>query len=883
MLLTNMDRWRFAGPLIALVAIVFIWLASMLGVFQLSNAWINWQYHYFNPTEREVPQVLLVEAEFDRLKSQEWIELLTRLREYQPLSIVLMRQPAELSEIQLEELRSSGIIISQTAAQASDGKNILTLPPSQNLAELGVHKAVVTNSGQNYISVENAVGSRVLGTAPVEDSFLIDFRPGMNYFPLINAERVLAGDLTDDLINNRVVLIGRGIDPTNPSLLTPLPEEANVSRLMYAGYTVETLLRGKPLQTTNWWLNLLFLLVLLSVSALMHFHLGVRRSMEIAVGGIISLLLVGWFSLFFLDLVLPVAELMAFHLILWYLLSLREQKLESATVRKLLRLNSHRMHDRLLPQDFNLSQDPWGQIIIMTTQVLNLERAILLERQATGKHLHEVKAYGCSINDIDERRRDFERTPYSTAREEGGPILLSKTFLKNPVSDSRQFVVALEFNGQLLGFLCGEVTQESLETNPLFIPMLKDFSNQIGELLHQHQIWKARQRSEASQWQRLLRLDSVESEYRALSEASQLFERRLSLLENVFNSLHTSTILYDLFGQVTHVNRKMEELVKRSGLSVFTMTAADTIATLTGMHLTTAKEHLQHLLMIDEENLTFAVNMPELEGAFSLNVRLLKSEETDVSSRAVKPFRVYGFLLELVDVTHLVRLERFKDDLSNKISAELRNHLEAALLANQLSRQDDVITSEKIEFSELVERKLHQMSNTLSRSQSIINTVHDINRLAKFPVNVTAISEALAKRWQVRLATRDITFNLSPPAFNAFVQVDVTQIENTLDAFVAMLADDSSSGGVIHLSLEEKKEGDIFWTTFILSNSGYGMPEERLKAAIAGSSKVITPALHRLRQARDQIISWSGELNTSTAIGEGIRFEIRLPGFSLDD
>lgn len=866
----------------ALVSLVGIWLASALGAFQLPNAWVQWQFHRLNPMDRPTPQVLLVEADLEQRQPSVWLELVERLEPYEPASIGFLHQPAKLSETHRERLRESGVVIGQTAAQASGENSVLTLPPSQTLNNLGVHVHQVVDDGERYITTEAALASRAQQAPLVANSFLIDFRPGVNYLPVVQAERVLRGDLTRDLVAGRVVLVGRSIDPTNPPLLTPLPEEARVSRLVYAGYTVDTLLRGQPLHPTTWWQNLLMSLTVLGISGLLYFRLGAKRSLGVSIGGVLLLLTAGWLSLHLSGLIVPVIELIAFHLLLWYLLSRREQRRESATVRKLLRASSGRLHDRLLPSDFNASQDPWGQIILLATQILNLDRVILLERQGNAKHLREVKAYRCSIDDIDERRRDIERTPYSTAREEGGPIFLSKPFLKDSAPGSRQFLVPLEFSGQLLGFLSGEVAEDTLENNPLFLSLLRDVCHQIGELLHQRQLWQVRQQRKKSQWRRLVRLDPVESEYEALSEVSQLFVRRLELLENVFNCLHTSTILYDLFGQVMQVNRKMEELVRRSGLSVFTMTAADAISTFGGMPLSRAREHLQRMLLAGE-SVTFAAQLPGVKGAFSLNVRPLKSDEGERLGAPVSPFRIHGFLLELIDVTYLVRLERLKDELAHKVNAELRNQLEAALLAAELSCQQDVEAADKEAFSGLVERKLQQMSRTLTRSQGIINAVQDISRLSDFPVNIAALANDLTQRWERKLATQELTWELERPRFNAFVRVDVTQIENTLDTVVAVLADDTSPGGVIRLRLEERREGDTFWTRFIFDNTGYGMPEERLRAAMTGAARDSTPAMHWLKQAVDQVTLWGGELSTSTVIGEGIRFELRLPGFSLDD
>lgn len=881
MLLKPLRRWRFAGPWIAFSTFVAVWLASMLGAFQLPNAWIHWQFHRLNLVDSPVPQVVLVEADFEQREQREWFELVERLKQFNPKNIGFLHRPAELSEEHLERLRGMGVVIGQTAAQASDDNRVLTLPPSQSLNSLGVHWPRIVTDGERYISTEAMVASGVEDTALAESPFLVDFRSGINYLPVIQAERVLRSDLTRDLVSGQVVLVGRRIDPTNPPLLTPLPEEAHVSRLVYAGYTVDTLLRGQPLHTTQWWQNLLLSFAVLGAAALLHFRFGAKHSLGIAIGGIVIFLVAGWLALHLFGLVLPVAELIAFHLFLRYLLSRREQHLESATVRKLLRASSSRLHDRSLPSDFNESQDPWGQIILLTTQILSLDRAILLKREGSAKHLKEVKAYRCSIEDIDERRRDFERTPYSSALEEGGPIMLSKTFLKNPEPDSQQFLVPLEFNGQLLGFLSGEVAEKTLEDNPLFLSLLGNFSNRIGELLYQRKLWQARQSNEARRWQRMIQLNAVESEYESLGEVAQLFERRFSLLENVFNSLHTSTILYDLFGQVMQVNRKMEDLVKLSGLSVFNMTAADAIATLCDIPISKAREHLQHIAL-NNESLNFSANLPNVEGAFSLNVQPLRNAEIETADQGATPFHIHGFLLELVDITHLVRWERMKDELGNKITAELRNQLNAGLLAVELSCQEGVTAVEKAEFNTLIERKLQQLSHTLTSSQRITNAVQDISRLSDFPVSVSVLAEELAKRWKSRLASQELTFALEKPPFNAFVKVDVTKMESTLDNVIAVLVEDASPGGIVRMRLQETYKENTFWTTFYLDNTGYGMPEERLKAAMSGSARATTPALHRLRQAKDQIAFWGGELKATTAIGEGIHFELQLPGFSLD-
>lgn len=882
MLLAPISRWRAAGPRIALITFAVIWLSSMVGVFALPDAWAYRYFHWFNPRARPAPQVLLVEADFEQLRADNWLPLIAQLQRFGPRAIGVLRGPAQVTAGDLEIVREQGVIVGLTAVLQDSVENpVLTLPPAQRPEDMGLHRPQVRFGNIDYASTEAAVASRATGAPAETRAFLIDFRPGANYLPLLPAERVLRGDLTAELVRDRVVLVGRGIDPTNPSLLTPLPGEAEISRLDYAGYAVDTLLRGRPVRMAAWWQNLLLSLTLLAAAGTLYYRLGVRPVLAIAISGTLLIFTSGWLALHFLGLVLPVTELIAFHLLLWYLLVRREHRRESDTVSQLLRASSSHLYERLLPQGFNSIEDPWGQIIQLTTQMFSLERAILLERRGA-KHLREIRSYRCSLDDIDERRRDFERTPYSTALAEGGPILLTRPYLKNPAPASRQFLAPLEFNGQVLGFFSGEVAADTIKGNPLFLSLLRSFSAQIGELLYRRQIWRDRDRYDANRWVRLLRLNSVHTEYQSLSEVSQLFERRLALLENVINSLQTSSILYDLFGQVIQINRKMEELVKRSGLPIFTLSAADLLSTLGAMPLSTAREHLQHMVLT-EETLEFSARLPNVDGSFMLVARPLQAGAMEAAQRMANPFSLQGFLFELMDVSQLVRLERLKDELGNTASSVVRDHLAVAVLAAELARRDGVAAADKTAFLDMLERKLQQITRTLTRAQAISNAVQDISLLSDFPVSTRMLLEELAERWRTRLAPLGLALVCDKPLFTSFVRVDVAQIGPALDTIMALLAEDSVAGEAIRLSLREQDQGDVRWTVISLENTGYGMSDERLQAILSGATDIPTPAFHRLKRAADQVTLWGGKLSVLSALGEGMRFEIRLPGFSIDD
>lgn len=881
MLLAPISRWRAAGPWIALTTFAVVWLSSMMGVFALPDAWAYRYFHWVNPHARPAPQVLLVEADFEHLPADSWLPLIAQLQRFGPRAIGVLRRPAQVTAEDLEIARSQGVVVGlRTASQDSVEDPVLTLPPAQWPEDMGRYQPHARLGNIDYTGTEAAVVSRATGAPAEKRAFLVDFRPGANYLPLIRAERVLRGDFTEDLVKGRVVLVGRGSDPTSPPLLTPLPGEVEVSRLDYAGYAVDTLLRGRPVRMAAWWQKFLLSLTLLATAAALYYRLGVRPALAIALSGTLLILVGGWLGLHFLGLVLPVAELIAFHLLLWYLLARREHRRASDTVGLLLRASSSRLYEHLLPQDFNRIEDPWGHIIQSATQMFSLERAILLERRGA-KHLREIKSYRCSLDDIGERRRDFERTPYSTAIAEGGPILLEQTYLKNPTPGGRQFLAPLEFNGQVLGFFSGEVAEDAIKGNPLFLSLLRSFSTQIGELLYRRQVWQDRDRYDASRWVRLLRLNSRQAEHQSLSEVAVLLERRLVLLEDVINGLQTISILYDLFGQVIQINRRMEEFVERAGLPISTLSAAELLATLGAMPLATAREHLQHMVLT-EETLEFSVQLPKVEGSFMLIARPLQAGAKDAAQQISKPFRLQGFLFELMDVSRLVRLERLKDELGSTTTAVVRDHLATAVLAAELARRDDVTDADRSDFQDMLERKLQQITRTLTRSQTMINAVQDISLLSDFPVSIRMVLDEFRERWRPRLVPLGLELVCEKLLFNSFVRVDVAQIGSVLDAVMTVLSDDSVAGA-IRLGLYEQDEGAVRWTVISLENAGYGMSDERLQAILHGATDISTPAFYRIKRAADQVTLWGGRLSVLSAFGEGMHFEIRFPGFSLDD
>jgi len=846
---------RTTGPGLLLLVLLFVWLCSIVGVFALPDAWLYREYHSVSPHLRSPSQVVLVEVDRRGLERDAWLRLMRKLQRADVRAVAVLVRPEALTDADERKLLSERVIMGRSPDQADSRYPFLTVPPSYHPELNGIHQPRLALNGESFVSLESALVSTVTGRPVGTAPFLIDFRPGTNYLPRIGSARVMSGDLTSDLLRDKVIIIGSVRDPAAPYVLTPLPVDTPMTRLDYAGYAVDTLLHDRPVRTLEHWQVLLLMLAGLAVAGALYFRFGVRYALLFSTAGTLLLLIAGWVSLHFMGRMLPVAELSAFTWLVWLVLVRREQHNQSATVGRMLRAASSRLHERLQPEDFNASVDPWGQIMMLVTQVLNLERAILLERIPRGRHVREIKAYNCSIDDIDERRRDFERTPYSTALREGSPILLARTYLREREGDGQQFLAPLQFNGQVLGFFSGEVSRQHLDNNPMFMPMLQSFSLQISELLYQRQRWQARQRAESSRWVKLLRLESVQLEYKALKEASDLVERRLNLLENVVNGLQTGTVMYDPFGRVLQINHRTEELVKRAELSIFSWTAADLLSVLVGISIGSAREHMQQLVR-EEQPLVFSARLPNCQESFMLYVRSLRGPEADAEGLGTRPFNLLGFLFELVDTRHLSMLSGHEDELMRRgldtLEQALRDHA---------GQQDHAVPL----------RILHNLRQLQDEQGQRV-------RLDRYPVSAQGMLNSLIARWQASLSEQGISLQSDVPEQDAIIRVDLMQVDQVLDGLISLLRADSVEQGRIDLLLEIDSAVDTEAVMRLtLRNQGYGMPSERLQTALPAGALPGESSLPEVATAARALREWGGELRADAGLGRGIEFVLQLP------
>lgn len=537
------------------------------------------------------------------------------------------------------------------AAGAEPATGVVALPPPVH-GVYRVHFPFHSVGGETLPSLEllAATGHRQGNSAPTSP-FWIDFAGGVSRLPRVEMARALSGDLVASLVEGRTVLVGLA----GPRLAVPgtAPEET-ISELQFRGFALDTLISGRPVVVFGFWATLAAVLAVALVSIVFLQVFDVRLAGWATFFLLLSHGVLAWFLLSSFRIWLPLAEMLTLQVALLLILITRRAELKAAALRHSALETSARLQDRLFPPGILTLEDCWAQVITLVDQALHLNRLIFLEKVPGDHRVREVKALRCSLGDVAERRRDYERTPYSTAIAAGRPLALGDyRYLSGATATERQYLVPLTFGGEVLGFWGFGVEPENLAGRGDFEDSVRLFAAEIGELLYQRQQMAARERSSGIPLLSYLTMENEGEAGRALQQSVVLLERRLIALENVFAGLETAMILYDLFGRVLFANRAMSATLQRWGVKAYEMTALDFIREVAVREEGEARRILEKVLLEEEDAVLPAAHPGAGHREFRLRIHplRLKRELASLDEGNTYPFRLQGILCELSDLT----------------------------------------------------------------------------------------------------------------------------------------------------------------------------------------------------------------------------------------
>ncbi|RUO63650.1 hypothetical protein CWI71_00875 [Pseudidiomarina insulisalsae] len=715
---------------------------------------------------------------------------------------------------------------------------------------------------------------------PYERYFNFAIRP--NLLPNITAQQALDGDIIRSLVADKIVFIQ--VSPSKRYERFYVADSLDQDYLTYVemqALALETVVHDLDLKTIPLPLTAagllcayfaaFFLLQLFNTNGILLFE-----GSLLVVSLLLSYLLFVGFQLVF-----PFGEFFLTQLaaLLQFLMSerRREAKILSSRTAKL----QSRLNQRMLPGSFLQTEDPWKNLHVFIDQHLHMRRSILLDRVADDHRLVAIHSLNCTVDDIEERRRDYQRTPYSEAIRKQRPLRIeNKHYFKDTTADEIEYIVPLMFAGDVLGFWALTVEPEESWNEAVFEQNLISFSRELSELLYHRSKFIEWNTRENRFLRKVVNLNYAVNEHRQLDSAIELLERRLGLLQNVFSRNSSALVLYNLFGQVLTSNRKMDAIANQLDLKFFTMSAHDLLVHLTGEKSAKIKK-LMLQITLHHRTVEWRISSPKLESDYIL--RVLPIERQHERGDKTSPFLLAGILFEFVDVHSVQQIVEGKRELHRYYFDMLEADFKAIRKATkQLSEAPDQNKLEHIDTIHSILDKTAKLSGTVERMLDLHEHSNEV-----FPVNpVHLISTSLRKQSNA-IEQKAIELNLNWPEIPALAMVAVEQLKQLVDAMLMLLVKDcESTDGEIAISMNSCSYDDQCRRVEIqFSNKGYGVPQERLDSLHQLSNVELFSERNELFTVlylSRQITDWGAELTVETHLGEGFQLTLRLPTFEAD-
>lgn len=830
------EKMRLTHPAVALSKIYGFWrsfiLALFLAALSVSGAFEPFDgfiYDFFvrhsldlNPVKRKV---VLVESPASAFSDSaiRWDTLADGLLALGAAQVVFTDAPATSDAIADALKKNPKVVLA--ANTGTDTMQSGSLHTSDGVDAHGIsaivdplfgvhrHQRYAYRVGDSEVPSMEALAAQQLGIeVPKEGRYLVDFTAGSQGFPRAKLQQVLDGKLIDAVVRDRVVLIGPSGDRFHRAVVTPITAaNREVSELEYHGYALDSLLRGTPVATLHPVAGAAMLIGIWLMCVLILQPMPFRKAMLIA-----SCVVLGFAGLSFL-LLLQQFHLPVFGAILVIgcsLVSIFHSKTEhqNQALARLVTDTNLAASGRLTGQRVSVDDAFWSHVLAMVDQILPLTRVVLLARQDEADHVREIRSLRCSVDSIEERRRDFGRAPYSTAVEKGGTIEVRR-YLKNAPVNEYQFLLPLTWSGQVLGFLAFGIHQSRLVNGPSLMHAADVLGKRLSELM-----FERRQRmvhTAAGSWRDYL-IDQRDLAIQNLAQHLHMIDRHIDVLEDMFNGLDAPTMVYDLFGRPLMSNVRMKSLLQTADIDAEELSAADLMEAVCPMSSDEARVALVSVVF-DGDTVERTAHVGNAR--YRLHVSRLRNSAAN-ASRSMSGQdvlqHIHGLMIQLIPVTHPEKRERQRVE---RLSADRESS------AGRPPRHD--AQEEEVDV-------LHAVKAAIASTAS--SPEHESLRFAIDTSRHAAKALAHPKK-----------------------------LKDILTALMQFLAEDSKQSGKLTVTLNTSGNRLVIG----LRNNGFGMPNEKLQAMLEGPALPKSDYLRRIRQLRDSAFGPQGQLALYSTVGGG--------------
>lgn len=870
-----------------------VWILSILGMLIPLDGIVYDHLLVSKPILKSTPRpnLLIIQgsSQYRMADDKTWLVLLEQIEKQQPKRVVFTFMPTQASRHFYDKAgRYGNVVFGRRIVTSSNHTYTETLEEwpinaKDQALTFGVIRLPDSDSGvfrtqQKQVQINHQWHPLLEFAAtqtdfpnqsqlPEAQSFRIDFSHGANSLPILSLERALTDDLVPELIRGRIVLIGLS-DPEDNFIYTPLmTEHVKLTALQLHGYALETIASGHEIHILKggWILLLILAVVVLSFFAFQWAPNKFLILLPVTLLGTYTL--IAWFFLVLAGIWLPLAELWMTQVLVWIAYIYHHNKSEELQFQNMIMAMSGKLRYKLIPEYFYNSEEPWLKITAMVNQLVNLDRSIFLECNKEKPVVRAVTAFGCRIDQIHERRRDYRRTPYTTASEQNRMIKVDG-YLENDTKGNQQYLMPLSFFGDIQGFWAFSLNNEkAIDARLEFF--LNSFGEKIAELLYHREQWFRQKNPSKNVFSRYFNPGIKRRLSQDLEKLLSLAERRLTVTDDYLDHASVASIVYDLFGRALIINKQMLLLLKAEQIFPYDTTILDLLRSLTA----TSEEHARHILqslMIDNEELKLDVVFShQPEKFYVLRLSAINTRQKDLIER-------HGFLCELVDVTEIKQAYNFKETIREHLGFSFRNDLTSFILSVSLLEKDLLTEATRKRLLRILHIKSKLMTTILDGADQFLSVNQSLPQNERYPVDAKkAIHNAINSLREESLKREvNIIDNLSETI--KLVYASPKMLEWVAIQALKCLLRDAQVGSKITMTTEVKERV----VAFTFGNQGFGMPNELFQTYLTdGSSGMEDENIRGIKEAITLVRSWGGELQGFSEVGLGLTFILTLKGY----
>jgi len=722
--------------------------------------------------------------------------------------------------------------------------------------------------GRRYRSLEALAADAV---ALRGERFIPDLRIAAEHFPALTLQRVLDEGIVPEIGRNRIAILGPAPDPFLQSLSVPGQPRA-VSLLTYEGMVIDALAKQALIHAPGPLLRAgtLALIALLLIFVLQALPL--RAGVLLLAATLLGEAVVTFALLGVLGVWPPLTELLLLETGVFLAVYRGKASAEARRLREILGSTTGKLQRRTRPDNILQSGEHWASIARMVDQTLQLNRTIFLERVAGDHRVREIIALRCGVSEIDEKRRDYERTPYTTAIAARGAIRVDR-YLRAIDATEQQFLVPLVFGGEVMGFWAFGIDEGHLAGIPDLQAEVNQIAEQVAGLLYQRKIWQEQAASEERSWDRVFE-DSNFVAYRELNQSVLLMENRLASLERIFATQVNAAILYDVFGRVVLVNPRMTELLAPAGIAPYKLTATDLVAQLSAISLNEARSLIRYLV-IDRQPISLPATIDgDGQHCFALKAQALIADDSE-DGTPPSPFSVNGILVELIDISDAQRLADIKADLALQASYKLANQLESLLVAAHLLAADDLQEAERHQIAAMAAQATADACATVRRTRAAL-LGEPVAYGGCYPIDPVRVLLRALHDTAGELEKCRLRADFAVPELRTLAMAVPDELYRLFVAAIRFLASDATSGSALRVRIAEgARQLEVCF-----ASEGFGMPQASLRESLEGDvQNAASESVRDLRQMRHAIAHWGGALEIASTVGSGSEVCVRLATF----